>query len=71
MVERVPSITGNVIASRRSQVSSRVPKWVGGRYDITLAKAGGSWKIVGMKQVTVLMEADDDVEELPEEILVP
>ena len=71
VVERVPSITGNVIASRRSQVSSRVPKWVGGRYDITLAKAGGSWKIVGMKQVTVLIEADDDVEELPEEILVP
>ena len=71
VVERVPSITGNVIASRRSQVSSRVPKWVGGRYDITLAKAGGNWKIVGMKQVTVLMEADDDVEDLPEEILVP
>ena len=71
VVERVPSITGNVIASRRSQVSSRVPKWVGGRYDITLAKVGGNWKIVGMKQVTVLMEADDDTQDLPEEILVP
>ena len=71
VVERVPSISGNVIASRRSQVSSRIPKWVGGRYDITLAKAGGQWKIVGMQQVTVLMEADDDTEELPSEILVP
>ena len=71
VVERVPSITGNVIASRRSQVSSRVPKWVGGRYDITLAKMGGQWKIVGMQQVTVLMEADDDTKDLPEEILVP
>ena len=71
VVERVPSISGNVIASRRSQVSARIPKWVGGRYDITLAKIGGQWKIVGMQQVTVLMEADDDTQELPEEILVP
>ena len=63
--------SGNVIASRRSQVSARIPKWVGGRYDITLAKIGGQWKIVGMQQVTVLMEADDDTQELPEEILVP
>ena len=71
VVERVPSITGTVIASRRSQVSSRVPKWVGGRYDITLAKISGQWKIVGMQQVTVLMEADDNTEDLPEEILMP
>ena len=71
VVERVPSISGNVIASRRSEVSSRIPKWVGGRYDITLAKLNGQWKIVGMRQVTVLMEADDNTEELPTEILVP
>ena len=71
VVERVPSISGNVIASRRSEVSSRIPRWQGGRYDITLAKAGGQWKIVGMKQITVLMEADKTVEELPSEILVP
>ena len=71
VVERVPSITGSVIASRRSQVSSRIPRWVGGRYDITLAKLNGQWKIVGMKQVTVLMEAEDTTQELPSEILVP
>lgn len=71
VVERVPSITGNVIASRRSEVSSRMPKWVGGRYALTLAKQSGAWKIVGMKQLTVLMEADDATEELPSEILVP
>ena len=71
VVERVPSISGNVIASRRSEVSSRMPKWVGGRYDITLAKQNGQWKIVGMQQVTVLMEADESVEELPSEILMP
>ena len=71
VVERVPSISGSVIASRRSEVSSRIPKWVGGRYDITLAKLNGLWKIVGMKQVTVLMEADEVEQELPSEILVP
>ena len=71
VVERVPAISGSVIASRRSEVSSRIPKWVGGRYDITLAKMGGQWKIVGMRQVTVLMEAENTEEELPSEILVP
>ena len=71
VVERVPSITGNVIASRRSQVSSRIPKWVGGRYEMTLAKQAGQWKIVGMKQITVLMEAEDAGGELPSEILMP
>ena len=71
VVERVPTISGNVIASRRSEVSSRIPKWVGGRYDITLAKQNGQWRIVGMKQLTVLMEADDNTENLPSEILMP
>ena len=71
VVERVPVITGSVISSRRSEVSERIPRWQGGRYDITLVKTGGQWKIVGMQQVTVLMEADDDTKDLPEEILVP
>ena len=71
VVERVPSITGSVIASRRSEVSDRVPKWQGGRYDITLAKTGGQWKIVGMKQKTILVEAEDGGEELETEILLP
>ena len=71
VVERVPTIVGNVISSRRSEVSSRIPKWVGGRYDITLAKQNGQWKIVGMQQTTVLLEADDVEEQLPSEILVP
>jgi len=72
VVERVPSISGSVISSRRSEVSSRIPKWQGGRYDITLAKAGGQWKIVGMQQVTILVEADNaEEDELPTELLVP
>ena len=57
VVERVPSITGTVIASRRSEASETVPSWQGGRYDITLVKVGGEWKIIGMQQTTVLMEA--------------
>ena len=71
VVERVPTITGSVISSRRNEVSERIPRWQGGRYDITLAKLNGLWKIVGMKQVTVLMEADEVEQELPSEILVP
>ena len=57
VVERVPSITGTVISSRRSEASPTVPSWQGGRYDITLVKDNGEWKIIGMQQTTVLMEA--------------
>ena len=71
VVERVPSISGNVILSRRNEVSSRIPKWQGGRYELTLAKTAGQWKVVGMQQVTILVEADETEEELPSEILVP
>ena len=56
VVERVPSITGSVIASRRSEASATIPAWQGGRYDITLVKDNGAWKIIGMQQRTVLME---------------
>lgn len=59
VVERVPSITGSVISSRKSEVLPTVPSWQGGRYDITLVKTGGEWKIIGMQQTTVLMEAAD------------
>lgn len=61
VVERVPSITGSVIASRRSEASPTVPGWQGGRYDITLIKENGEWKIIGMQQTTVLMEAENGV----------
>ena len=57
VVERVPSITGSVIASRRSENLPATPSWQGGRYDITLVKENGEWKIIGMQQITVLMEA--------------
>ena len=57
VVERVPSITGSVIASRRGGNLPESPSWQGGRYDITLIKENGEWKIIGMQQTTVLMEA--------------
>ena len=57
VVERVPEITGSVISSRKSEASATIPSWRGGRYDLTLLKVNGSWKIIGMQQTTVLMEA--------------
>ena len=70
VVERVPSITGQVIASRRREVSERVPGWQGGRYDITLVKAGGQWKIIGMQQKTILVEPEKENEGLETEVLI-
>ena len=70
VVERVPAITGSVISSRRNEVSERIPRWQGGRYDITLVKAGGQWKIVGMQQKTVLVEPEENNDGLETEVLV-
>ena len=57
VVERVPEINGKVLSSRRSEVPSKIPAWQGGRYEITLAKSGGRWKIVGMQQKSIIVEA--------------
>ena len=57
VVERVPEITASVLSSRRSENLPAKPTWQGGRYDITLIKDNGQWKIIGMQQTTVLMEA--------------
>lgn len=57
VVERVPSITGKVLSSRSSEVSAQPPSWQGGRYEITLAKSGGRWKVVGMRQTSIIIEA--------------
>ncbi len=71
VVERVPSIAGSVISSRRSEVPAKVPMLHGGRYDITLVKVGGQWKIIGMRQRTILVESDNEGTDLAEEILLP
>lgn len=56
IVERVPSITGSVLSSRKNEASETVPSWQGGRYDLTLVNVNGQWKISGMKQLTAFVE---------------
>lgn len=56
VTEQVPSITGKVISSRASEASWEVPAWQGGRYNLTLVKENGLWKIAGMQQTAILME---------------
>lgn len=64
VVERVPSITGKVLSSRANEVSSTIPEWQGGRYNLTLIKDSGEWKIIGMQQTTILVESDSAPESL-------
>ena len=71
VVERVPAINGAPISSRRSEVAEKVPLLNGGRYDITLVKVAGQWKIIGMRQRTILVESDGGDSDLAQEILVP
>ena len=70
VVERVPAITGSVISSRRTDSNQSIPHWQGGRYDITLVKVGGQWKIIGMQQKTILVEPDTETDGLETEVLV-
>ena len=64
VVETVSGIKGSVLSNRASQVSRNIPKWQGGRYDITLVKEDGLWKIRGMQQTAVIMEPDEDPEDI-------
>lgn len=63
VVERVPSIDGRVISSRADALPEDPPAWRGGRYNITLVKENGVWKIVGMQQTAELLESEDGGEE--------
>ena len=56
VVERIPDITATVVSSRKNEVSSTVPQWQGGRYNITLINESGKWKIIGMQQTTILAD---------------
>lgn len=60
ITEKVPSITGKVISSRASEVSPDLPDWVGGRYNITLVKENGYWKVIGMQQTAILMAEEPE-----------
>ena len=55
IVERVSSITGTVKSEWRGQVSETLPAWQGGRYNVTLVKVDGVWKINGLQQTAVIM----------------
>ena len=55
ITEVVPSIRGKVLSSRASDVSSTIPDWQGGRYNITLIKENGLWKVIGMQQTAIIM----------------
>ena len=56
VVERVSNIKGNVKSDAQG-ASTTIPSWQGGRYDITVVRQDGQWKINGMQQTAVLMEA--------------
>ena len=55
VTEQIPSITGKVISSRAADVPKEIPDWQGGRYNLTLVKENGLWKIIGMQQTAILM----------------
>ena len=56
VVERVSNIKGTVKSDAQG-ASATIPSWQGGRYDITVVRQDGQWKINGMQQTAVLMEA--------------
>ncbi len=58
VTEQVPDLKGKVISSRASDVPEQIPDWVGGRYNITLLKEDGLWKIIGMQQTAILMTGE-------------
>ena len=67
ITEQVTNITGSVISSRANEVSSEIPSWQGGRYNLTLVKEDGLWKIAGMQQTAILVSSDDEEDEELEE----
>lgn len=57
VTERMPEIKGSVISGRSNEVSPNIPQWQGGKYSLTLTKQDGAWKIIGMQQKSVIVEA--------------
>ncbi|MCL2811144.1 MAG: hypothetical protein FWD25_04550 [Clostridia bacterium] len=61
VVEDVPRIDGKVKAARRDEVIAArgeeavdPPRWQRARYNVTLARVNGQWKISGMQMVEAL-----------------
>jgi len=61
IVERVPRIVGSVLSEKKDLVkegtlSANPPAWYGGRYAVTLVRAGGQWKIAGLTLRQMIVE---------------
>ncbi len=61
IVEKVPRIVGSVRSSSKSLVTAGVitstpPAWYGGRYNVTLRRINGQWKIDGLTQTQLIVE---------------
>jgi len=63
ITELVTGIEGSVLPSRADEVPADVPAWQGGKYNITLVRVGGKWKVIGMQQTAVIAEASTVGEE--------
>jgi len=62
ITEQIPEIQGKVLSSRAADVPSEIPEWQGGRYNITLVKENGLWKIIGMQQTAIIMNDTSDAD---------
>lgn len=58
VTEQVHDIAGKVIPSRAADVPAEIPAWQGGRYNLTLVKENGLWKVIGMQQTAIIMAED-------------
>ena len=62
IVEKVPRIVGSVRTSSKSLVTAGAisptpPPWYGGRYNVTLQRINGQWKIDGLTQTQLMIAA--------------
>lgn len=57
IVEKVPRIVGSRKSSSSSSLSATPPSWYGGRYTVTLQRINGQWKIAGLTQTQLIIEA--------------
>jgi len=61
IVEKVPRIVGSVRSSSKALVTAGTitanpPAWYGGRYNVTLERINGQWKIAGLHQTQLIIE---------------
>lgn len=62
IVYRVNNIKGSVVSGKSSlvksgQLSAAPPVWQGGRYQMEMYRVNGQWKIAGMRQTQIIVDA--------------